>query len=638
MSNFETNNFLLSKKDFRFSIFFNIVKNALEFFPQEAHIKILNFLQEINVDTNEIEAFKTSWSRVILANEAFGRKNQPIRPEIFASEFINEFGKKNENALSLKELTEQLQTISQEIHNLGLNDITKEISDSDYYAFTILTKDFDTIYNEIKDSASKVFPMPQNYEIWSFKEQERNTNILETYKESISNVKMIWRKNELIEYKYYPFDFDFVGKPKLRIGKLSMSTAAKKNYSFPLFYSTDDIIGVHIQEVEPIAWKNAWNSFAYLYDMIPMKLFNIFPKPLDFTRVEMTPTVIFGFENPQVQEFNEFVGVDFSNLIRKYPTILKTWCVQLVYAVRMVSLTKGLAMFDFVHTRNIFITNEGLLLFGGIGFMEEEEVDYSECGGLKNSEALIPTIYKILGTALSTSRIEYLVLSELENFNSVGTIFENTRNAFVDDFYEGFQTGFLTYTLTAGSSIDFKILADFISDVKIRSVVDTYGMYPKEPFNPEDQLSLLNVVYKIDGEYKNSPIFSGECCTKEDDDCDAILKIQTFDPCVIYLEFTNFVFPSDQSKTYKRRNGCIRLSVIAKPPTHSVEILELIGYLEEYYLMRKSSIIFNTIMLNMERAEDIILNEDKSKSLIVETTAEWGKFKKEWSTCKVLKY
>lgn len=68
----------------------DIVTESLVAFPEDAHIKVFQFLSAAGASDKEKKKVQAAWTRVSMATEAFGKRNRAVDPVQFGKDFIKE--------------------------------------------------------------------------------------------------------------------------------------------------------------------------------------------------------------------------------------------------------------------------------------------------------------------------------------------------------------------------------------------------------------------------------------------------------------------------------------------------------------------------------------------------------------------
>ena len=83
---------------------YSCVTESLSAFPEDAHIKLFQFLDASGASETEKKLMQQAWTRVIMASEAFGRKKAVIDPVLFGQEFVKELGVESKELIKLEEM------------------------------------------------------------------------------------------------------------------------------------------------------------------------------------------------------------------------------------------------------------------------------------------------------------------------------------------------------------------------------------------------------------------------------------------------------------------------------------------------------------------------------------------------------
>lgn len=419
-----------SRKPRKLSIFFHIVKQALIAFPNDAHLHILHFLDQKGLSKEDQETFKDAWSKVILANQSFGKAGSQRDPDMIAKEVLEELY----NGTELREdLRFTLQQNVDALQALEDHKFESTFSPKDVEFFDSIVSTFRVTAENIREVNKKLFALPSTFLALSMEEDDFDLQNMMACQDAVEKFRLVTRKGELRRYSYNPIDPYVLFKHSYKTGKLvSKSDNKSKQAPLPQSLSTDEFLGLDVKFDMSSGLRDSWTTWSFLFHFLSCRSFNMFPKPLDVIDYPNPPSQMFCFENCHVRPFLDYLHPIFVEALLDHPGVVAFWCQQLAVTARALHSSEG-KLYTGLKLEDLLVTDDGFLLQHRIGFVEiEEEDDY--CGSNytnhKNFEYFIPYIYRVLGAALGTSRKEAYEVPEVAAFRVTGYALQNTETSF----------------------------------------------------------------------------------------------------------------------------------------------------------------------------------------------------------------
>ena len=129
---------------------------------------------------------------------------------------------------------------------------------------------------------------------------------------------------------------------------------------------------------------------------------NCFPVPITCTRENVVGNSItlMSFESVPRKKLYGLRGPVLATFLRKYPSIVIAWCLQLSALIQSLRSCSGKLLQALNPVRDVFIRENGLLLFGNVAFS-------SGCDGgesVSDTHSLLKFSHSILSEALGVSR------------------------------------------------------------------------------------------------------------------------------------------------------------------------------------------------------------------------------------------
>ena len=106
----------------------------------------------------------------------------------------------------------------------------------------------------------------------------------------------------------------------------------------------------------------------------------------------------------------------------------------------------------------------------------------------------------------------------------------------------------------------------------------------------------------------------------------AIFHFTSDVPCVMYLEFSNYLLDPLKPTNSERRTGGLKIQFVPNIPAVTPEAQDVLVSLEEFYRTKVPSVLFRSHPFIT--AKDVWRDNEKSKDMIVNGSVAWGKMKK----------
>lgn len=407
----------------KLSIFAHIVKQALIAYPKDAHLHIVQFLDQRGISKEEQEEFKRAWSKVILSNHAFGKGDRSVEPTLFATELVEELYKGTEIRECLRN-TLQLNTDA--LESLSDYKFESTFSPKDVQFYDSVVNVFQVTLNNIKTTNAALFALPPSYLHITMDDDEMDLRSMMSCQDGVEKFRLVTRKGEYRRLAYNPIDPFILFEHGYKTGKLIPKTESKsKQAQLPPYFSTDEFLGLNVKFDMSSGMRDTWTTWSFLPHFLSCKYFNIFPKPLDVIDFNNPPSQMFCFENPTMRPFLDYLHPLFTEALLDHPNVVAFWCEQLAVTARALHTCEGKYSAG-LKLENLLITEEGFLLQHRVGFseLEDEETEHG------NFDFFTPYIYRILGAALGTSRTEPYEIPEVSAFRVLGHALQNTDTVF----------------------------------------------------------------------------------------------------------------------------------------------------------------------------------------------------------------
>lgn len=541
----------------KISSFRNLIKQALIAFPEDSHLRIVDFLRQREANDEEIEHFKECWSRVVLGNQAFGRGNSTkvLNESLFADELLLELNKDRPVREVLNKSSEEIKIATEMLYE---HQFRSDFNPQDVRLFNSVVSVFRNAKEDIEKTSKKIFEVPTNFLHMSMEEDAFDLEGMLMIQDAAEKMKLVWRRGELPDYHFHPINPDVLFRHSYKTGKLASRSDARKNDGrLPPFMSTDEVVGLNVKFDQSSGLRDAWGTYSFLPEFLSTRHFNIFPRALDIVDFEDPPAQMFVFENPQVTPFLDLLSPTLTQGLLEHPHVITLWCQQLAVAARALHVSTGM-LYTPLRLEDLLVTEDGFLLLQRVGFTELDLVadEPTEHG---NFDRIVPFIYNVLGSALSSSRVEKANIPKVVGFRVLGYALQNTDVAFAhprrsQDFYrsqlrkqaeavvsqnishggadddgadfddvnveaelasatlhlegrasnanndaaDALYEQYPTFTVLAGSHLRFELFCGEVRQVLVHDYLSVYGPFPDRPINYDVEYNVLHIVYKCE--------------------------------------------------------------------------------------------------------------------------------------------
>eukprot|EP01036_Dinobryon_divergens_P025293 gene25293-33822_t len=424
-------------------MFDQLVKSAILSFPDDAHKVLLAYFNNHRRGLTERHSllFKKSWSKCILANEAFGRKSANLHrvynPDLFCQELTRElvFGDKDVAQLmnyehSLKEGTLNIKTMklnnisSENEHSMeGRIDLAEQIKNGkdllrELDALNVMAQNLTQLLVDLNAlSLPKSGPVSRSSAVLF--EDVPSLESINALKNELKGSKHHWseriRLGSLREYT--PLDSQYHGYSGISKGKLSFEEK-KQDQSLPYTLSGNDILALSFEDnqLNYLHQERAWASFQCLNELLYCDIMTIFPIPLSSGRGKAEGSLSMTFESPTAKPLGQILGIRLAKYLRLNPRVISIWLSQLsiaMYALSQCSGSLARKIIDHIHT-DMYVREDGRLLLGNLAF---------NCAQPASPEAtttdFLHFICYFLSVVLCISRKEKLALHMATNSSEI---------------------------------------------------------------------------------------------------------------------------------------------------------------------------------------------------------------------------
>eukprot|EP01031_Cornospumella_fuschlensis_P034245 gene34245-41452_t len=612
-----------------------IVTDSLTAFPEDAHLRVLNFFEARNISESSRTLLKGAWSRALLTHDAFGKgKKNALDKDVFFNDFISELLKHFTDADRFSKLSNTLRTASTELEQMN---VSEHLDEHQEQKIDALIHTVDEARSYMLEYVKKVYGLPKEYLEVTQEESDQRLDAMIQYQEVMRKMKVSWKKVDMKGNFLKPVSKRVLFEHSYRVGKLVLGLDDLTDP--PLFCSTTQVLGLDIPHDHSSAIDYCWNTFGFLHDALFTGYYNPFPKPITALRQEDTLNTIFCFEMPTGKKLPALVGADFGKLLRRYPAVVSMWARQLSLGAQALGALVGRAV-NLPTLDSVVVRDDGLLLIGGMCFMEPG-------GTLKNDNVkfFTPLVYDILATALCLSRTVSVSLPLVDSFAHAGAGFDQLAPASAGEGEDGEErTGLGTYVLSAGgSALALRLSCGKVADSVIMDRSKAYVV--DEGSGSLVRASELNHYYSIlvvvtdwtphvpthagskIAEAGVPPKVSCQIVKDPADQCTyAMLKVTAQTAGQLKIECSSLIPQGGSITKAERRLSTLQIDIVMMPPAESVEVQELVGYIEERHVWQIDTAVYQSYLFR--QARDFLNDSEKTNDLLMQCASAWKSLRK----------
>ena len=380
----------------------DVVTESLVAFPEDAHLRVFQFLANSGATEKEKVQIQQAWTRVSMATEAFGQKRRPVDPRNFGQDFIKEISAEKKELAKLEEMTssfravlaareanEQSEKRDTSTTRLGsLHDLKKSNGVlSSLQSMTKVGKDL---------AVAQAAAYPSRGTVGDGGGLGLEEPVL-THRRSCRSAKFALngRKPANASPLYSPLSIKELGAAEVVYGEATYKHGlSTKPTSLP-------IVGVKVTSKQPSVYTRAYCTYQCLHEVLPKgpERLRMFPAPLGLLKhpEQGGPTPV--FELPVCRPLAPLLGMTLSAFLRKYPSVPLHWCAQVGASYRAFRNCRSGRLMRLPSLDDVFVAENGQLVLGNVMFEEQEGE------GQQQVDADLSTfLFTLLATVMSLSR------------------------------------------------------------------------------------------------------------------------------------------------------------------------------------------------------------------------------------------
>jgi hypothetical protein len=379
----------------------DVVTESLVAFPQEAHLKVFQFLSDAGASEKEKIQVQQAWTRVAMAGEAFGQKNRPRDPLQFGREFVKELGVGRLEIAKLEETTASFRALvaAREANErsgnkkdqsstriASLHDLKK--SNGVLSSLQSMTK----VGKDLSAAQASVYPSSGRAGDGGAEGLENSVLIHRRYCRN-AKFTLNGRKPANASPLYSPLSVKDLGVAEVSYGEATFKHGiSAKPDSLP-------VVGIKVVSKQPSVHSRAYCTYQCLHEVLPKgpERLRLFPAPLGILKPaeQAGPTPV--FELPLCRPLLPLLGMTLSAYLRKYPSVPLHWCAQVGASLRAFRNCQSGWLMRMPTLHDVFVAENGTLMLGNVVF---EECD----SGSESSVDLAGFFSTLLASVLSLSR------------------------------------------------------------------------------------------------------------------------------------------------------------------------------------------------------------------------------------------
>ena len=509
-----------------------------------------------------------AWTKVVLASRAFGQEKKKIAVDktTFARDFIKELISNDKDYLSLQELLMQLDSTTKiameraKLLKATGQDKSKELAldrEEDFFksvSILFTLRRMVTLGIELHEAA--LSSNETDYVQSSIDRYDDRIESIMSFRKSARLVKQKFALKKTTTSQFLPISIGkYYGFPEVLYGVSEL----KVDPELSVLQSSVPSITFKVSNKQALYQSRAWIVYQFLYEATRSKELNIFPVPIGVSRDTATLTTTFSFENPACDSLSSIQGPIMSQLLRSNHSVILQWGNQLGFAYETLQRSSS-CLIQRLTLQDAYIKKDGRLLLGSIAVS-------SKPNGVNNSvERFSEFMFELLTSLLSTSRRCNMKKQPSSNFKEeVVSVIEGST---IEMAFDDFNVQSITIDESASSKVD----------KNKKEVHSTTLAFKVKGDSGSASISVCNKNLNFSGSHKNPTLIikgikagnfslhtSEEKLTLPDQSIDDIAEV-------------------DESKAAL---PVIRVVVVPKTPVASVEVQELIAYLEESFASNK---------------------------------------------------
>jgi hypothetical protein len=579
-----------------------IVRDSLIASPEDAHLKVFQFLHSAGASEEEKKLLQTAWTRVSMANEAFGKKGG-VDAELFGSELVKELAADKRDLAKIEEMITSFQALiaSRETNKKSKK---KDSSASKLNSIYDLKKSggvlanltsMAKVGNDITNAQNSAYPSRGSIGDSAISGSIEAEESVLAHRRSARTAKFLvhGRKPHQASALYSPLCVKSLGMAEIVHGD------AQYKHSIALTHgertakaSNTPIIVLKITSKQPSIHSKAFITYQCLHEILPSgdPRLRMFPVPLGCQRHpdQAGPNLV--FELPVCKPLAPMLGSALSVYLRKYPSIVLSWCAQIGATMRSFRNCISGCPVRLPTLQDVYISENGHLTVGNTVFEECE--DNSDSGNVDIAEFF----RDILTSSLSLSRSVNCMLQPSltgADENEPEPVTEEEETAAQLKAAKRVDAAEQVISIVEGNELDLLFKGHHCHGIRILRVGDNSIDFNK-----------ANLQVHVYGESATASLSS-----TSGDSVNTTLKVTANKPGSVLLRVVAQLNSNSNSSSNNNKSNInflaldIRLIVVPAFPVQSPALLEVIAKLQSSQLSRNNDMFMSSHAIRLIHPE-----------------------------------
>jgi len=382
----------------------DIVTESLIAFPEDAHIKVFQFLSAAGASDKEKKKVQQAWTRVAMASEAFGKKNRAIDPVQFGKDFVKELSADVKELAKLDEMHGSFSSLcaAREANERAAKKDTSSARLASLHDLKKSTGVLSSLQSmtkagrDLSDAQATAYPARDRTGAAAGSASLAGEESVLAHRRGVRTTKFVMsgKKPPNATLLYSPLH-----SRELDMAEVAYGEAITRHSGSTVKPTSAPCIGVKVVSKQPRAHSRAYCTYQCLHEVLPKGSgrLRLFPLPLGIIKPADQPGPTLVFDLPACRPLLPLLGMTLSAFLRKHPAVALAWCAQIGATVRAFRNCSSGRLLRLPSLNDVFIAENGQLALGNVVF---EECDEADAEGVDLSDFF----FSLLTAVLSLSR------------------------------------------------------------------------------------------------------------------------------------------------------------------------------------------------------------------------------------------
>ena len=600
------NNMTTTTKKTGSQVLRTVVQESLTAFPEDAHVRLFQFLKQGGASEQEQKELQQAWTRVVMASEAFGRKKSgPVDPARFSEDLVKELCSENKEVAKLEDMLASFRAIlaSQEKKDQEVIENIHDLKKSTGVLSNLqsMTK----VGLDLNKAQSSIYP--ERGVVGQAKEgstQAEGAVLL--HRRASRGIRFSWhqRKPAGASPLYLPLRLRDFGGAEILYGD-GVHRGTTDSGGRP---TTSSIVGIRVSSSQACFKVRGWTTYQCLHEILSLgpERLRLFPAPLGTVESEAHPGTTFIFTLPNCKPLKPLLGAGLSTFMRKYPSVILTWCAQIGCASRSFENMVSGRMLRLPTLSDVFVADSGQLLVGNVAFDEAED---DEDEGEELPDLDVSDFFRdVLTSVLSLSRTVTLPLSM--SLGDPAFIEEHPQDegggeAAGDEHQRTLDAKEEVVSVVEGCSLELLFSSHTSKGIQVINTLGGQSAASLNKSNLQVHVHGDDVVAGVQGSAWNAPITG--------------VTVAANSPGSILLRVMSQAAlpPGSLSAHRSYKTLDVRVVVVPAYPVMSIELAELLAHLEGSYTSNNNDMFLSAdcvrvrdMEATMRRYDEVTVSDD----------------------------